>query len=39
MTLFYPSFQCYILNPKIPNVGVDEKLAAALAAMQHSVSV
>jgi hypothetical protein len=27
------------LNPKIPDVGVGEKLAAAVAAMQRSVSV
>jgi hypothetical protein len=27
------------LNPKFPDVGVGERLAAAVAAMQHSVSV
>jgi len=28
-----------VLNPKIPNVGVGERLAAGLAAIWHSLSV
>jgi len=28
-----------VLNPKIPNFGVGERLAAGLAATQHSLSV
>jgi hypothetical protein len=36
---FYPSFQCDVLNPKITDVGVGERLAAAVAAMQRSVRV
>jgi hypothetical protein len=39
LPLFYPSFECVVLNRKIPNVGVVERVAAAVAAMWHSVSV
>jgi hypothetical protein len=39
LPFFNPSYKCVVLNPNIPNVGVVERLAAAVAAMQHSVIV